>query len=151
MKKILWLLLLGFNGVVLANHSSFLFFQTAPHASIDKLHKNNYLITLNNTPEFVNYFAEKPIQLTGAVALSDFISLWNNKRPHSFAKNPPNAAIVMISDRGVRQQVMAVVSNPSHSTDTVTYQISALNNKPLQTGKLKYIVLFFNNIAWDPE
>lgn len=151
MKKMLLFLLIFFSQFSYASIDNYLFFQTAPKANIAKLHKNNYILTLNSLTD-VSYFKEetKTKKKVGILSLSQFFSLWDDNK-QNFMDHPPNAVISMVSENNGKQQVIvATVSNPGFAKGAVSYQISVLDNTQVQQGDFKHIALFFDDIHWNP-
>lgn len=151
MKKIISILLLGISGFCFAEKNDYLFFQSASNASIAKLSENNYTLTLNETSGFVTYFTDRPVRKAGLMKLSEFLALWKNKAiKNNFAENPPNVAIDMVTDKGVHQHAIAVVTQPVYKDGVLSYQLHIPAQKQLNEGKLQYVALFFDDIHWNP-
>lgn len=151
MKKIFFILALCFSGLSCATDENVLFFQSARQGSITQLSKNNYILSIKNSPEYVTYFSNRPVRTSGVITTQNFLSLWKNpKIKNNFIDNPPNAAVVLVSENGKRQNFIAMILNPGYIEGKLSYQISVQDKKTLTTGNLKHITLFFDNIHWNP-
>ncbi|CDZ78538.1 hypothetical protein BN59_02848 [Legionella massiliensis] len=151
MKKIIFFVLLALGSQIYASDASYLFFQSASQASLTKLDKNNYRLTLEESPRYINYFTDRPIRKSGIFSLSKFFSLWSNKKiKNNFTDSPPNVALSMVSKDRKRHNFIAIVSKPVYKEGIVSYQIHPLNNYSLQPDQFKYVMLFFDDIHWNP-
>jgi len=151
MKKIMMLLLLGFTSLSFASADNVLFFQSSSDGVIAKSGKNTYSLTLKANSGYVSYFTDRPVRKAGTVSLQKFISMWNDKKiKPNFAESAPNVAINLVSQQGKNQNAVVEVSNPTYADNTVTYQLSMIDKKPLLEGNLKHVVLFFDDIHWNP-
>lgn len=151
MKKIIILLLLGFSSISCATADNLLFFQSSADAVITKTAKNTYTLTLHNAGDYVSYFTDRPSRKVGLITLSQFLSLWTDaKIKDNFTQNPPNVALNIVSAQGKEQNVVVEVSKPSYANKNVSYQIRTIDDKPLTAGQLKHLVLFFDDIHWNP-
>ncbi|MFJ1267136.1 hypothetical protein ACD661_01035 [Legionella lytica] len=151
MKKIMIPLLLSMSSISVAAGANVLFFQAAADASITKTAKNSYTLSVQNPTQYVTYFTDRPVRKSGLVALPEFLSLWTDQnRANNFAKNPPNVAINMVLAQGKEQNVVVEVSKPTYTNNTLNYQIRTLDNKSLDSGHLKHLVMFFDDIHWNP-
>lgn len=152
MKKILFVLLMSISYLSFSGKDKYLFYQTSTQGSITKLHKNNYILTLNPLMDHIRYVTVKASKKAGTITLAQFISLWNDKTvKDNFTNNQPHAVISMVSDKGNRQQIIvATVSNPGFAKAAVSYQISVLDDTQVQMGSFRHLVLFFDDILWNP-
>lgn len=151
MRKLLLVFLWAFTTAAFTKPTQYLFFQTASEGMLTKLHKQNYLLVLNALPAHVHYFNIAPNKKVGVLNLSKFLSLWRDETlGHNFVNNPPNAVISMISRKGKQQILVAIVSNPGFDQGRVSYQISVLDERQIELGAFKNIVLYFDDIDWNP-
>lgn len=146
MKTILWLATLFFFQSSFANA---LIIQNADRANVAKLHKNNYLLTLTNPSAYVDFYVKNSTHKAGILALNKFLSLWNHDGTQFF-DHPPNASLALINDKGDYQNADVIVTNPSFGKGTISYQITTINTS-LYLGKIKHIVLIFDNIPFNFE
>ena len=146
------LLLLGFSSLSFATVDSVLFFQSSTDATITKgTTKNTFTITLNHPSDYVSYFTDRPVRKAGVISLSRFLSLWTDKNvKNNFSQNPPNVAINMVLEQGKEQNAVVEIAKPSFINNVISYQISTLGNQSLEVGKVKHLVLFFDDIPWNP-
>ncbi|RUR19205.1 hypothetical protein ELY21_04770 [Legionella sp. km535] len=151
MNRLLLLALMIFCGVAFSADKSYLFFQTATDGSLEKMNNNHYVLTIKQAPKYVNYFSERPARTTGIINLNEFNSFWTNKNiKNDFKSNPPNAAIVLVDAQGNRQDFVAIMTNPQLSKELLTYDLQPINSKNVPTGQFKYLLMFVDNIAWNP-
>lgn len=151
MKKLIFCILFLLANQIYATDTSYLFFQSSSQATLTKLDQNNYRLTLDKLPLYINYFTDRPIRKSGILPLPKFLSLWSNKNiKNNFINNPPNAALALVSNDGKRQDFVAVITNPVYENGKLSYQVSTLNNQYLPPENLKYVMLFFDDIHWNP-
>ena len=112
--------------------------------------QSDYLLTLDYPSEYINYFSERPVRKAGVFRLKEFFSLWDTNSKVDFSKNPPNAAITMIPNKGSNtQELIATISKPSFSRNSVSYHLKSINDTHIETGNYKHVVLFFDSIPWN--
>lgn len=151
MKKFLSILLLTMSSLCFATKGGYLFFQSSSDAHIIKTIENHYTLTINDPSNFVTYFSDRPMRQSGLMKLSEFLALWSNKAiKNNFAVNPPNIAIDMVTDQGVRQHTIAIATHPVYKDGRLSYQLQVLKSKELEEGKLQHVALFFDGIHWNP-
>ena len=143
MKFIVGLLVYCFTQISIAAIEPSVFLQTSGRAIIAKLHKNNYLLTLNNPSDYINFLTKKPATSIGISKVSNFLALWNHKIKNNFSEHPPQASLAVITEKGEYQQAKVIVTNPSLSRGTLTYQITT-TDVALHIGKLKHMLLVFD-------
>lgn len=124
-----------------ASTEALTFFQASSKASIAKLHDNNYVLSFTNHPLFINYFTKTK---AGAITLTKYLTLW--KTPGNFSERPPHAMLGIVTLRNEQIHASVLVTNPSYSNGTITYQITT-NKVPLTPGQLKHIVLIFDTLS----
>lgn len=151
MKKLVLFLFLIVSGLSFAGENNYLFFQSAQQAKIVKVKDNNYVLTLKKSDDYVSYFADRPMRRAGTITLTRFLSMWSNKAiANNFAENPPNAAIVVVTKSGERKNAVGVISNPVIHHNKIIYDVKVIDNQALPEGNLKHVVLFFDDITWNP-
>lgn len=148
MKKILFFLFFSISSLASAL-DNYLFVQSASNASIAQ-RNDQYIVTLKKNGQ-LSYFTDRPKRQSGEIELTEFLAIWRDKTiKDNFAEDPPNAAIVMMDRHNKWHNTIGIISNPKDEGDTITYQIQPIDGKPLPTGKLKHIILFFDDIRWNP-
>ena len=148
MKKILCFLLFSISSLAYAL-DNYLFVQSTSNASISKLN-DKYILTLKKRGQ-LSYFTDRPKRQSGEIEITEFLDIWRDKTiKDNFAEDPPNAAIVMMDGQNKWHNTIGIISNPTDGGDTICYQIQTIDGKPLLTGKFKHIILFFDDIRWNP-
>ncbi len=151
-KKIILIYVLLFSGALCAADESMIFFQSAHQGSLTQLSKNNFILSIKDSSEYVSYLAQQPLVKSGVITTNKFLTLWNNlKIKNNFSSNPPNASVVFVTENGRRQNFIATILNPGYIEGKLSYQISILDKKPIYTGNLRYISLIFDNIHMSPD
>lgn len=152
MKKLVAILLLALSSVTMAAASNFLFLQTATKAALVKNADNSYTITLHDLSPYIGYFSDRPVREASIMPLTEFIKLWTTKKiAKNFNEVPPNAALVMMPKNSKREQHFAAeVYEPHYSNGKLIYKLNILSKKPIQTGKMSHVSLFFDDIHWNP-
>ncbi len=122
--------------------SSILFTQLAESATITPAAgKNQYTLTLSNVSGSTTWFADRPDRASGVVTTEDFVQHWGQGGTNSFAKDAPNANIVIFKTGadGVKQSSEHIVElrNPVYTAKTheLSYQITLLPSRKLSTSK----------------
>lgn len=151
MKKIILSLLLAISSMSFAAENNYLFFQNSSKASITQQKNNSYTLTLNNSSDFVSYFTNRPARISGVMKLPEFLALWSDKTiKDNFAENPPNVALVIVTEKGERLNAIAELKDPIYRQGSLSYQLDVINNQPLPSGKLQHVALFIDDIPWNP-
>lgn len=151
MKKIFFIASLCLSGVLSAADAPTLFFQTARQGTITQLSKNHYTLSFKNTPEYTDYFISSKSK-TGVITTHDFLLMWKNPViKKKFIANPPHASLVLVNEKGKQQNFNALVLNPGFLEGKLSYQITVIDKKVINPGKLKEIGLVFNDITEIPE
>lgn len=152
-RKIMMVFFLLFSSLLFGDRApNFLLIQKARTGSLTKLHKNHYLLTLNNLSPRVYFYHLNPKKYGGVLALSRFLTLWHDNKMDFSGDNSPNAIISLYSPRGKQQLLVALVNNPGFDTGgAIQYQITVVGSKPVESGEFKSIKLYFYNIAKNPE
>lgn len=150
MKRIILFLLLSLSSLVHALESNYFFLQRALHGYITQTGKNTYSIKLKESSE-IEYFPDRPIRQSGKMKLSEFLDMWQDKTiKNNFVDVPPNTAIVMVDRHNKWHNSIVIASNPVRQGNTVIYQIQPIDGKSPPIGELKHVVLFFDDIHWNP-
>lgn len=104
-----------------------LFVQTAQSVEI----KNNKLILKGVSPNTI-FFSDRPDRITGHIATAQAMPKWSQGED-SFAADPPNAVLSVISKNKTYDMVMEL-SNPMLKGDVLTYDIKVLQGKTIAGG-----------------
>ena len=145
------LLLLSSSFAMATSPGNFLFLQTATSGTLVQNQDNSYTLTLNNLPQYVNYFSSRPERKAGIINLQEFINLWtDSKLKNNFSQDPPNAAIALKAKAKKAQSFVAIVSNPTYKGNSLSYKLKLISKQGIDTGSLAHITLFFDDIPWNP-
>ena len=83
-------------------------------------------LTLKGVTKNSIVFADRPVRAAGHVLTSDFIKEWD-EGAQSFAKDPPNATISVLSEDGKTvEDAVVVLKAPKLSGDELTFEVSVL-------------------------
>lgn len=113
----------------LRDHARWLAVQTAEDASYD-----GRRLTLHKTNGNVVLFADRPYRTAESMSNARFIDSWDKGGEHSFAKDPPNAAVSMVVDSKIARAVV-VLSDPKLQGSTVSYTVRVLQGDLPTNGK----------------
>jgi hypothetical protein len=81
------------------------------------------VLTLTGVAPNSIVFADRPVRAAGHVLTSDFFKEWDN----SFAKDPPNATISVLSADGASvKDAVVVLKTPKLEGDKLTFEVSVL-------------------------
>lgn len=171
MKKLLTTLLIlsltCFSSLVMANSTatpavstnkanvSLLFIQVAKHGSLTPINEKPgyYTLTLQGVDDYVQYFSDRPMRITGLYPTADFTSKWENgKKTTSFNKMPPNAALSAVDVRLIKNKMVNLVlqlSDPVYNaqTHTLTYTAQMLSDtaNPVTVKRMNHVALFIDS------
>jgi hypothetical protein len=84
-------------------------------------------LTLSDADPLILYFSDRPQRLAGHMTVKRFLRLWEEGRD-SFGKNPPNAVLSVLDDRGVENVVVELLS-PSVAEGVWRYKVKVLSGK----------------------
>ena len=83
-------------------------------------------LTLKGVTKNSIVFADRPVRAAGHVLTSDFIKEWD-EGAESFAKDPPNATISVLSEDGKTvEDAVVVLKAPKLNGDELTFEVSVL-------------------------
>jgi hypothetical protein len=83
-------------------------------------------LTLTGVPANSIVFADRPFRAAGHVLTKHFLREWD-EGSDSFAKNPPNATISVLSEDGDSvEDAVVVLKSPKLEGDNLTFQVSVL-------------------------
>ncbi|KTD51421.1 hypothetical protein Lqui_0265 [Legionella quinlivanii] len=152
MKKLLGTVCLVVSSYAMAStQTNYMFFQSDSQAQLVKNADSSYTLTLQNPPNYLSYFSDRPVRSTGLVSLSEFLKLWtDNSIKDNFKEVPPNVAFAMMPASGKQQNFVAVVSSPHYKNNEVSYKLAIIDKQTIQTGKMTHVDAFFDNIPWNP-
>lgn len=143
--------LILFSSFAFAESNSILFFQTANQADLIKEKGDRYTLRIVKPLEHINYFSNRPKKQAGFLPLHTFLTFWKDKKiPYNFAKIPPNVAITSMLRNGKQQNYVASITNATYKNKSLQYTLDIIVKKPIHTGQMKHISLFFDDINWDP-
>jgi hypothetical protein len=73
------------------------------------------------------FFSDRPDRVTGHLGTAEFVGHWD-KGPNSFAKNPPNATLSILGEKGVTSAVVEL-TRPRLERSTLSYAAKVLTGK----------------------
>jgi hypothetical protein len=73
------------------------------------------------------FFSDRPDRVTGHLGTAEFVGHWD-KGPDSFAKNPPNATLSILGEKGVTSAVVEL-TRPRLDRSTLSYSAKVLTGK----------------------
>lgn len=150
MKKTLLLSALLATGTSFASQTGYLFFQSDSTANLAKNKDNSYTLTLDNVPDYVSYFSNRPQRITGIMSLTDFLKLWSDKSmKDSFLAVPPNVAFAMMPASGNALNFVATVSEPHYQDHQLQYKLTPIGKAKIETGSMAHVDIFFDDIPWN--
>jgi hypothetical protein len=123
----------------LRDHANWLAIQTAEDATYD-----GQRLTLHKTNGSVVLFTDRPYRTAESMSNKRFISAWDKGGKHSFAKEPPNAAVSMTVDGKVSSAVV-VLSEPRLQGTDVSYSVRVLEGSLPRDGKA--VSLFIDDVC----
>lgn len=82
------------------------------------------LVLTGVTPSSI-VFADRPVRAAGHQATADVIAEWGSG-DDSFAKNPPNATVSVLSKDGSVKDAVVVLKNPKLEGDKLTFSVQTL-------------------------
>jgi hypothetical protein len=107
----------------------FLFVQYAESVTL----KDNKLTMQGVQPETL-YFSDRPDRIVGRESTKKFVEHWWKEGKDSFAKNPPNAVLVVMS-KPVPLDLVVVLKEPVLEGDTLVYKVKVLDGPDSGEGK----------------
>ncbi len=113
----------------LRNHAQWLAIQTAQDATYD-----GQRLTLSKTNGNVVLFTDRPYRTAESMSNARFIGAWDKGGKHSFAKEPPNAAVSMVVDEKVTSAVV-ILSDPRMNGFDVSYAVRVIEGQLPASGK----------------
>ncbi len=139
-----------------APKEAYLFVQSASKAKIEvnKNDANTYTLTLNNIPEFVTYFADRPKRNAGTIPLEQFLKLWQYQGHDSFKTDPPNAVLSAVkmgfSSADAVSSFTIELLDPEYDAASKTLNFTVIPLKgeinPLPTDAvLHHVILFIDD------
>lgn len=109
-----------------------LFVQSAESAVADPNTKSLRLVNVN--PQTV-YFTDRPYRAAGHITLQTYLRAWEGGED-SFAASPPNAALSVVGDGGVQNDLVVIeLFDPTFDGSDLIYRYEVLDGDvPLQGG-----------------
>ena len=123
---------------------SYLFVMTAGHGRLSKA-PNGYHLVLYNTNPHVLWFTDRPNRQSGYIKVRKFLNQWSA----NFKDSQPNAAIAhafIENDSKNEPKPEAVeLINPRTYKGSILFDVKALSQSSLRTGKIHHVMLFIDN------
>jgi len=106
--------------------ASFLFVQTA-HSGTLLPQDDKLVLTLNGVSPTTVFFSDRPNRITGHESTQEFVDNWSDGS-HSFAIDPPNAAMDILSGNDNDSQDILIIElmNPMYDADAKTLQYEVI-------------------------
>lgn len=97
-------------------------------------------LTLEGVPPAAVFFSDRPQRLSGHLTQAQFVELWNDSQKDSFEKDPPNAAVSLIS-KEEKTPVVVELKGASLSGDTLAFEVTVLEGElPQSAGAVALFV-----------
>ena len=120
----------------------FLFVQYAESVTL----ADNTLTMKGIQPETL-YFSDRPDRVVGRESTKKFVEHWWKEGEDSFAKNPPNAVLAVMS-KPVPLDLVVVLKEPKLEGDALVYQVEVLDGPDAGEGEAN--ALFIDVIGVRP-
>ena len=117
----------------------FLFVQYAKSATLA-----NGELTLRGIQPETLYFSDRPDRVVGRETTKKFVEYWWKEGKDSFANNPPNAVLAVMSEP-VPLDVVVVLKEPVLEGDNLVYKVEVLDGP--ESGEGKANALFIDVIG----
>lgn len=113
------------------NETTFLYIQSAQAGSLlpqsNDIASKNYTLTLKNISSTTIAFSDRPQRLLFQIDTGSFVDNWTAGED-SFAFDPPNAAMVLLSPEGNKEDVIvAELLNPMYDRENKTLQFDIIS------------------------
>jgi|GEM_PF-6361664 len=102
---------------------SMLFVQTAASGTFAE-EDGSYILTLEGVSIQTIFFSDRPERVAGYMSTEDFVEEWG-AGADSFAENPPNAAITIMSAADSENNIIVELTDPQYDSDAMTLQYAA--------------------------
>ncbi len=89
-------------------------------------------LTLSGIHPLTLYFSDRPERIVGHVPTDAFVDEWD-KGEDSFAANPPNAALSILSG-GEPQEMVVVLKSPRLKSGNLIYNVDVLDGNKTASG-----------------
>ncbi|MGB5966066.1 MAG: hypothetical protein WBF77_02540 [Sulfurimonadaceae bacterium] len=118
--------------------AEYLFVQNAKGVSL-----SNGILRLIDYNPATTFFSDRPERIVGHEPTEDFIAEWGDGE-NSFAKNPPNAALSILTGPEP-QEVILELMNPRIEKNDLLYDVKVLEGKSAVSGEV--VSLFIDPIV----
>ena len=88
--------------------------------SAENISMESNRIVMKGASPVVIYFCDRPVRMAGHLSIKEFLSSVSEGRD-SFAENPPNAVLSIVSEDDVSDVVVELVSEPTVNGHDLTY------------------------------
>jgi len=96
-------------------------------------------MTLKGVNPATLYFSDRPQRITGQMTVPAFLKEWEQGKD-SFAKDPPNATLSILSPDGVKEVVVEIM-NPILSGEDLSYDVKVLEGTPPAKGGISSLFI----------
>ena len=79
------------------------------------------------------YFSDRPERIAGHLSTEEFVANWGHGGDHSFASDPPNATLSILSGP-MPQEVVVVLTSPRLDDGVLTYNVEVLEGDASAVG-----------------
>lgn len=124
------------------------YIQQSTQGSLEQDSSFEYTLTLEGNSLNLVYFTDQPHRKTGQKNLPQYLEAW--KKNKKFHKNPPTAFINFNSFQTTKADGVApdilMLQDPQYDeeSDTLTFKVQPLHDRPMQLGKLKNVVIIYD-------
>ena len=124
----------------------FLVIQHAALGSVSEINSTSYSLQLDDPSDKIILFSDRPNRIVQTQTIDDFIGNWTSGQD-SFQANPPNAALVVLTDNN--EDVFEIeLFNPTYDKNekSLKYEFSVLENAtvpsdiPEKLGKIALVI-----------
>ena len=125
----------------------FLAIQHAALGSVSEINSTSYSLQLDDVSDKIILFSDRPNRIVQTQSIDDFIGNWTSGQD-SFQANPPNAALVVLTDNYEEDVFEIELFNPTYDKNekSLKYGFSVLDNAtvpsdiPEKLGKIALVI-----------
>jgi hypothetical protein len=109
-----------------------------------------HVLTLTGVSPSSIVFADRPVRAAGHVSTSDLVKEWDPGN-NSFAKNPPNATVSVLSkDASSAQDAVVVLKNPRLDGDHLSFDVDVLEGGLADADGPAAVFIDIIGMPWTP-
>jgi len=135
-----------------SNTPEFLAIQHSESGSMSKINTTTYSLHLNDLSNKIILFSNRPDRIVVTQSIQDFIGNWTGGQD-SFQKDPPNAALIVLTENKKQDIFEIELLNPKYDKDQnmLKYNFTFLGNATLSdspTNLGKSVLLIDSVSGW---